>query len=78
MDEEFKYLKIPDDKIGIIWTLSCISDICVIEFGTHIKTHHFVENINKICNENKCKIYSIHIDEEENVCNVFGKLKMLL
>ncbi|MDV8110556.1 nitrogenase component 1 [Paraclostridium bifermentans] len=75
MDEEFKYLKIPDDKIGIIWTLSCISDICVIEFGTHIKTHHFVENINKICNENKCKIYSIHIDEEENVCNVFGKLK---
>ncbi|MGL5651596.1 MAG: nitrogenase component 1 [Paraclostridium sp.] len=75
MDEEFKYLKIPDDKIGMIWTLSCISDICVIEFGTHIKTHYVVENINKICNENKCKIYSIHIDEDENVCNIFEKLK---
>lgn len=75
MDEEFKYLKMPDDKIGMIWTLSCISDICVIEFGTHIKTHHVVENINKICKEDRCKIYSIHIDEEENVCSIFKKLK---
>lgn len=75
MDEEFKYLKIPDDKIGMIWTLSCISDICVIEFGTHIKTHHVVENINKICKEDRCKIYSIHIDENENVCSIFDKLK---
>ncbi|UOW68783.1 nitrogenase component 1 [Paraclostridium bifermentans] len=75
MDEEFKYLKIPDDKIGMIWTLSCISDICVIEFGTHIKTHHVVENINKICKEDRCKIYSIHTDENENVCSIFKKLK---
>lgn len=75
MDEEFKYLKIPDDKIGMIWTLSCISDICVVEFGTHIKTHHVVENINKICKEDRCKIYSIHIDENENVCSIFEKLK---
>lgn len=61
----YKYFPVASDRMGIIWTLSSIKDVCVIEFGPAGTTHYAVESIGQLNAEDLATLYSTDMDESD-------------
>ena len=51
-----KYYPVANDRMGIIWTLSSIENVCVIEFGPAGTTHYALEGIGSLNGNDRAKI----------------------
>lgn len=70
-----KYFPVASDRMGIIWTLSSIKDLCIIEFGPAGTTHYSVESIGQINGEDLATIYSTDMDESDITFGTYEKLE---
>lgn len=70
-----KYFPVASDRMGIIWALSSIEGICVLEFGPSGTTHYAVEAIGSLNGSDRAKIYSTHMDESDITFGKYDKLE---
>ena len=70
-----KYLPVASDRMGIIWTLSSIDGICVLEFGPSGTTHYAIEAIGSLNGSDRAKIYSTHMDESDITFGKYDRLE---
>lgn len=70
----YKYFPIASDRMGIIWTLSSINDVCVIEFGPAGTTHYAIESVGQLNGEDKAKFYSTHMAETDITFGSYDRL----
>ncbi|MCC0649697.1 nitrogenase component 1 [Clostridioides sp. ZZV15-6598] len=73
--EVYKYFPNPSDRMGIIFTVSSISEACVIEFGPSGTTHYAIEAIGSLNGEDKAKIYSTHMSESDVTFGNYDRLE---
>ena len=71
----YKYFPVASDRMGIIWTLSSIEDVCIIEFGPAGTTHYAVESIGQLNGEDLATIYSTHMDESDVTFGNYERLE---
>lgn len=71
----YKYFPVASDRMGIIWTLSSIEDVCIIEFGPAGTTHYAVESIGQLNGKDLSNIYSTHIDESDITFGNYERLE---
>lgn len=71
----YKYFPVASDRMGIIWTLSSIKDICVIEFGPAGTTHYAVESIGQLNADDLATIYSTDMDESDITFGSYERLE---
>lgn len=71
----YKYFPVPSDRMGILWTLSSIKDICIIEFGPAGTTHYAVEGIGQLNGEHNANIYSTHMNESDVTFGAYDRLE---
>lgn len=71
----YKYFPVASDRMGIIWTLSSIKDICIIEFGPAGTTHYAVESIGQLNGEDLSTIYSTHMNESDITFGDYTRLE---
>ncbi|MGL4106704.1 nitrogenase component 1 [Clostridium sp. LP20] len=71
----YKYFPVASDRMGIIWTLSSIEDLCIIEFGPAGTTHYAVESIGQLNGEDLATIYSTHMDESDITFGSYERLE---
>ena len=71
----YKYFPVASDRMGIIWTLSSVKDISVIEFGPAGTTHYAVESIGQLNAEDSFTIYSTDMDESDITFGSYERLE---
>ncbi len=72
--EMYKYMPLPSDRMGLLWTLASIEDACILEFGPAGTTHYAVEGIGSLNATEGAKVYSTHMEEKDVT---FGKMDKL-
>lgn len=72
--EMYKYMPLPSDRMGLLWTLSSIQDACILEFGPAGTTHYAVEGIGSLNATEGARVYSTHMEEKDVT---FGKMDKL-
>ena len=70
-----KYYPVANDRMGIIWTLSSIENVCVIEFGPAGTTHYALEGIGSLNGNDRAKIYSTHMDQGDVTFGKYDRLE---
>ncbi len=70
----YKYYPVASDRMGIIWTLCTIKDVCIIEFGPAGTTHYAIEGIGTLNADDLCTLYSTHMDQSDIT---FGSYKRI-
>lgn len=73
--EIYKYLPLASDRMGMLWTLSSIEDICILEFGPAGTTHYAIEGVGSLNGKEKAKIYSTHMDEKDVTFGRYDRLE---
>lgn len=73
--EIYKYLPLPSDRMGMLWTISSIEDVCIVEFGPAGTTHYAVEGVGSLNAEDKARIYSTHMDEKDIAFGHYDRLE---
>lgn len=71
----YKYFPVASDRMGIIWTLSSIKDVCVIEFGPAGTTHYAVESIGQLNADDLANMYSTDMDESDITFGSYERLE---
>ena len=71
----YKYFPVASDRMGIIWTLTSIKDVCIIEFGPAGTTHYAVEGIGQLNGEDNAKLYSTHMNESDVAFGTYDRLE---
>lgn len=71
----YKYFPVASDRMGIIWTLSSIKDLYIIEFGPSGTTHYAVESIGQLNGEDFLNIYSTHMSESDITFGKYDRLE---
>ncbi|TCK92817.1 nitrogenase molybdenum-cofactor synthesis protein NifE [Natranaerovirga hydrolytica] len=61
----YRYLPVPSDRMGTLWTLSCIKDAFIIEFGPSGTTHFAMEGMMQLNGDHNANIYTTHINETD-------------
>ena len=70
-----KYFPVASDRMGMIWTLSSIEGACIIEFGPAGTTHYGIEVVGSLNGEDKAKIYSTHMDQNDITFGKYDRLE---
>lgn len=71
--EMYKYMPLPSDRMGLLWTLASIQDACILEFGPAGTTHYAVEGIGSLNATEGEKVYSTHMEEKFGIPYVYKK-----
>ncbi len=67
-------LPIPSDRMGLLWTLGAIRDICIVEYGPAGTTHYALESLMQLNAELRAGLYTTDLDETEVVLGDTGRL----
>ncbi|MBO3444234.1 hypothetical protein JWF52_06880 [Clostridium sp. CCUG 7971] len=71
----YKYFPVANDRMGMIWTLSSIEGVCIIEFGPAGTTHYGIEVVGSLNGDNNAKIYSTHMDQSDVTFGKYDRLE---
>lgn len=63
----YKYLPLPSDRMGTLWSLVSIKDACIIEYGPAGTTHYGIEGYMQFNSDLRAKLYTTHMDEGDIV-----------
>ncbi len=71
----YKYLPVPSDRMGLLWTLGSIKDICIVEYGPAGTTHYAMESLMRMNAELRAGLYTTDMDESEVVMGDTSRLE---
>lgn len=60
-----KYFPVPSDRMGALWTLESIKDVCIIEFGPAGTTHFAIEGLMNLNGDSHAQVLTTHISEHD-------------
>ena len=70
----YKGYPVPSERMGMLWTLSSVKDLVIVEFGPEGSTRYLLQALKYFDCEAKAKIYTTMMDEEVVVLGNSEKL----
>lgn len=70
-----RFLPIPSDRMGILWSLLTIKDSIILEYGPAGTTHYAVEFFSELNLEQQNRIFTTHMTEDDVVMGDVSRLE---
>ena len=73
-----RYLPTPSDRMGILWSLLCIEDSVVVEYGPAGTTHYSMGLFGELGIDQQNRLFSTHMSEDDVVMGNVTRLEEAL
>lgn len=73
-----RYLPTPSDRMGILWTLLCVEDSVILEYGPAGTTHYSMGLFGELGIEQQNRLFSTHMSEDDVVMGDVSRLERAL
>ncbi|WP_324823935.1 nitrogenase component 1 [Sinanaerobacter sp. ZZT-01] len=74
----YKNYPVPSDRMGLLWTLSGIKDLVLVEFGPEGTTRYLLESLKYFGEEANAKIFTTMMDEDVVIMGNAERLRKTL
>ena len=73
-----RFLPTPSDRMGILWSLLCIKDSVIVEYGPAGTTHYSMGLFDELGIDQQNRLFSTHMSEDDVVMGDVSRLEKAL
>lgn len=73
-----RFLPTPSDRMGILWSLLCIEDSVIVEYGPAGTTHYSMSLFGELGIDQQNRLFSTHMSEDDVVMGDVSRLEKAL
>ena len=73
-----RYFPTPSDRMGILWSLLCIEDSVVLEYGPAGTTHYSISLFGGLGVDQQNRLFTTHMSEDDVVMGDVSRLERAL